>query len=115
MKDDSLKQQDFQGSLSCAFSQRKTDNEQTTNEHLNEVGGSDVVSADVDSGGCVLTQEPSELSRDLAQIKQSVLGVAKTREHLPQPLFWSLFHMRIQGIKRKKFLQRLERSLLYPS
>lgn len=106
MKDELPDQYDPQTSVSC---------EAAVSCEGVSCEGHEVSDSEISSGGCVLTREPSELSRDLAQIKQSVVGIAKTREHLPQPLFWSLFHIRIQRIKRKKILQRVQRSLLFPS
>jgi hypothetical protein len=54
-------------------------------------------------------QEPSSIAQKLEQIKELTLAAAQRRSHLPQPLFWSLFHAQLAEVKReKKALRELE-------
>lgn len=57
---------------------------------------------------CELQQtERSQTATEIADLRERVLRVARDRERLPQPLFWSLFNSRIQEIKKEKELKRL--------
>jgi hypothetical protein len=53
-----------------------------------------------------LTQQRTDLAEDIADLRSRVVNLAKAREHLPQPLFWSLFHSRVRDIKKHKELTR---------
>ena len=55
---------------------------------------------------------PSEIARDLSNLKDTILRVASERERLPQPLFWSLFRSRLQGIKQAKEVERVLQEVL---
>jgi len=48
------------------------------------------------------TSGPSDFARELNQVKADTLAAAGKRSHLPQPLFWSLFHARLAGLKNSK-------------
>jgi hypothetical protein len=51
-------------------------------------------------------EQRSDVAEDLADLHSTVVKLAKAREQLPQPLFWSLFHSRLRGIKKHKQLSR---------
>jgi hypothetical protein len=52
-------------------------------------------------------RERSSVADDIADLKSTVVKLAEERERLPQPMFWSLFHSRLEGIKKHKELTRL--------
>ena len=56
-------------------------------------------------------KSPSDIAKALMRLRESSFDAVKRREHLPQPLFWSLFRTEITEIKRKKELRRLVSSL----
>ena len=45
---------------------------------------------------------PSHMAQKLEQIKELTIAAAQKRSHLPQPLFWSLFHAQLAELKREK-------------
>ncbi len=49
----------------------------------------------------------SEIARRLERLRQMTISAAEKREHLPQPLFWSLFRSELEVLKREKDFQRL--------
>jgi len=52
---------------------------------------------------------PSDIARELERIKADTIAAADKRSHLPQPLFWSLFHSRLAEIRSaKKTVRELE-------
>lgn len=51
--------------------------------------------------------ERSAIANELSALQETVLRLARERERLPQPLFWSLFNSRLKDIKRHKEEQRL--------
>jgi hypothetical protein len=51
--------------------------------------------------------ERSQTAKEIADLQERILRLARDRERLPQPLFWSLFNSRIQEIRRDKELKRL--------
>jgi len=51
--------------------------------------------------------ERSQTAKEIADLRDRILRLARDRERLPQPLFWSLFNSRIQEIKKEKELKRL--------
>jgi hypothetical protein len=51
--------------------------------------------------------ERSQTAKEIADLQERILRLARDRERLPQPLFWSLFNSRIQEIKKEKELKRL--------
>ncbi|RIL12548.1 MAG: hypothetical protein DCC75_00170 [Proteobacteria bacterium] len=57
----------------------------------------------------ITEQDPelSETAREIRELLQISADAAQRRARLPQPLFWSLFHSRINDIKRRKRAQRL--------
>lgn len=61
--------------------------------------------------GAFMPPGPSKLAENLRRLKCSTWGVIEKRERLPQPLFWSLFHAEVRGIKKRKEKARLERAL----
>ena len=55
----------------------------------------------------------SDFARELEKIKEDTLAAAERRTHLPQPLFWSLFHARLAELKAaKKTVRELEEIFL---
>ena len=56
--------------------------------------------------------ERSGVAEDIEDLRSTILRVAKERERLPQPLFWSLFNSRLKEIKRHKELSRLLNTVL---
>ncbi len=69
--------------------------------------GFNSMSGDVPGGEAECEPKQTEIARDLASLKNSVMDAARKRERLPQPLFWSLFHVQIHDIKRRKLRRRL--------
>lgn len=70
---------------------------------------SDTQGAVDDSAEQTAAQQPSSIAQKLEQIKELTLAAAQKRSHLPQPLFWSLFHAQLAEVKReKKALRELE-------
>ncbi len=49
----------------------------------------------------------SGVSKEIERLLSTSAALSRTRERLPQPLFWSLFHSQIRDIKKKKRLDRL--------
>ena len=45
---------------------------------------------------------PTDIAQELAKIKADTIEAAGKRSHLPQPLFWSLFHARLAELKSAK-------------
>ncbi len=58
-------------------------------------------------------QRPTSLSQDLQRLKSSTLRVVDSRERLPQPLFWSLFHSQMAALKKRKKKNREVQSALF--
>lgn len=61
------------------------------------------------------TEDAAERSRvadEIEDLRATILRLAKDRERLPQPLFWSLFNSRLKDIKRSKELSRLLNDVL---
>ena len=57
--------------------------------------------------GIEVEVERSRLAEEIDDLKTTILRLAKDRDRLPQPLFWSLFNSRLKDIKRNKELSRL--------
>lgn len=55
----------------------------------------------------------SKLAVDLQKLQASVNDIIQRREVLPQPLFWSLFHSRIDRIRKIKHQERIIKAVLY--
>lgn len=53
------------------------------------------------------TADRSRVADEIDDLKTTILRLAKDRERLPQPLFWSLFNSRLKDIKRSKELARM--------
>lgn len=53
----------------------------------------------------------SEISRRLERLKVATVDAARSRERLPQPLFWSLFRSEIEELRQQKELRRLLQSV----
>ena len=68
--------------------------------------------ADFDEGGLEQAREPSQFAKDIRNLKAAVEKSLSTRERLPQPMFWSLFNLRIQELKRQRQLKRSIEELL---
>lgn len=68
-----------------------------------------VVAEILAEGDGVTNPGPTDIARELAQIRSDALAAAGKRSHLPQPLFWSLFHARLAELKSaKKRVRELE-------
>jgi hypothetical protein len=50
--------------------------------------------------------ERSAVAVDIEKLQKTVLRLANEREVLPQPLFWSLFHTRLENIRKQKHIER---------
>lgn len=46
--------------------------------------------------------ERSVIAKEVSSLQETILRLARDRERLPQPLFWSLFNSRLEDIKRQK-------------
>jgi hypothetical protein len=57
--------------------------------------------------GIEVEVERSRLAEEIDDLRTTILRLAKDRDRLPQPLFWSLFNSRLKEIKRNKELSRL--------
>lgn len=55
----------------------------------------------------------SPIAEQLDRLRQNVLKVVATRERLPQPLFWSLFHTQLDQVKAARKAERVRRAALY--
>lgn len=55
----------------------------------------------------------TELSARVDHLKTSTLRAIARRERLPQPLFWSLFHTEVAGIKKRRNAKRRELAKLF--
>ncbi len=53
-----------------------------------------------------LVPTKSKLSEELDRLKRASIEALSTRERMPQPLFWSLFHSELAGLKKRKHLER---------
>lgn len=58
-------------------------------------------------------QEPTVLASKLDRLKSATLNVVRSRNRLPQPFFWSLFHSELQEIKKQKAHERLIRKIFH--
>jgi len=67
------------------------------------MGNSKQCSDDLDEN----TADRSRVADEIDDLKTTILRLAKDRERLPQPLFWSLFNSRLKDIKRSKELARM--------
>jgi hypothetical protein len=56
--------------------------------------------------------ERSAVAREVEDLQKTVLRLARDRDRLPQPLFWSLFNTRLRDIKKHKDLARLLKETL---
>lgn len=60
----------------------------------------------------VANVEKSAIAREIEDLEDTILRLARDRERLPQPLFWSLFNARLRDIKKHKELDRVLRETL---
>lgn len=51
--------------------------------------------------------EKSSIAKEIEGLQTTILRLARDRERLPQPLFWSLFNSRIREIKQNKEVRRV--------
>lgn len=56
--------------------------------------------------------ERTAVAKELENLKDTILRLARDRERLPQPLFWSLFNSRLKEIKKSKEVSRILREAL---
>ena len=61
---------------------------------------------------CCEPSEPSDVCLSVRRLQGSAMKAIASRERLPQPLFWSLFHSEIAEIKRVKERNRAMRKIL---
>ena len=66
---------------------------------INDGSGDDDESAE-------LVPTKSKLSEELDRLKRASIDALSSRERIPQPLFWSLFHSELAGLKKRKHLER---------
>lgn len=57
-------------------------------------------------------RERSAVAVDIEKLQSTVKRLASERETLPQPLFWSLFHSRLEAIRKQKEISRVVRETL---
>jgi TATA-binding protein-associated factor Taf7 len=50
--------------------------------------------------------ERSAIAQEIRELHTTITRLANERERLPQPLFWSLFHNRLNKIRKTKELTR---------
>lgn len=67
---------------------------------------------DVDDTDPATVTEKSAVAREVDDLQKTILRLARDRERLPQPLFWSLFNSRLKDIKKQKELSRLLKETL---
>lgn len=67
---------------------------------------------DSDEAETAPVSERSAVAREVEDLQKTVLRLARDRERLPQPLFWSLFNSRLRDIKKHKDLARLLKETL---
>ena len=56
--------------------------------------------------------ERSAVAKEVGDLQSTILRLARDRERLPQPLFWSLFNSRLKDIKRQKEEERALKAAL---
>lgn len=74
--------------------------------------GGRILQDDEDDTERDLAAERSAIAREVEDLQKTVLRLARDRERLPQPLFWSLFNTRLRDIKKHKDLARLLKETL---
>jgi hypothetical protein len=57
-------------------------------------------------------RERSAVAVDIEKLQTTVRRLASERETLPQPLFWSLFHTRLNAIRKQKEISRVVQDAL---
>jgi hypothetical protein len=57
-------------------------------------------------------RERSAVAVDIEKLQSTVRRLASERETLPQPLFWSLFHSRLNAIRKQKEISRVVQDAL---
>ena len=57
--------------------------------------------------GSIKSLGKTPLALEIEQVRDATLKAAAKRQHLPQPLFWSLFHSRIRQLKQEKHNERV--------
>jgi hypothetical protein len=60
-----------------------------------------------DEGEPCAATEKSSIAKEIEGLQSTILRLARDRERLPQPLFWSLFNSRIREIKQSKEVRRV--------
>ncbi|MBP9838495.1 MAG: hypothetical protein KBC84_07250 [Proteobacteria bacterium] len=58
-------------------------------------------------------EQNSQLSKKVDKLREVSLKAIAARERVPQPLFWSLFHSRLNEIKEKRKSLRKEKARIY--
>jgi hypothetical protein len=65
-----------------------------------------------DNSDTLEAREKSAVALDIEKLQDTVKRLAAERERLPQPLFWSLFHTRLEAIRQQKELSRVVKETL---
>jgi len=71
-----------------------------------------ITSAEEEERRNLYAKEPSKLAVAIENLKRSCVSAADKREHLPQPLYWSLFNAELARIKKIKAKRDLIESVL---
>ena len=64
--------------------------------------------------GTHVVPERSSVAERIERVRSATLKAAEKREHLPQPLFWSLFHAELEEIRKEKKLKRALNDIFNP-
>lgn len=59
-----------------------------------------------------MSDNRTKLARKVGRLKESSFRLASQREKLPVPLFWSVFHLEIDSIKKEKHRSRMIRKIV---
>ena len=64
--------------------------------------------------GTHVVPERSSVAERIERVRSATLKAAEKREHLPQQLFWSLFHAELEEIRKEKKLKRALNDIFNP-
>lgn len=79
----------------------------------NKLSGSSVI-AEVDEEDFTSPSGPTLLAKRLRRLKSAAWTVTESRERVPQPFFWSLFHSEVDTLRKRRAEQReARRKALY--
>lgn len=100
--------------MSNSSRESKSQNGNFRETHSSSGGLKSAAQDSTTDGGSVLAEsqfQPSELSLKVAKFKSTILDTVRSREVLPQPLFWSLFNAQLLELRKQKAEARLLRKL----